>query len=151
MSAKVAEIFDSMEYGPAPETEKTALEWLAQKDNTIGHFINGKWAVPSKSKWFDTINPATGDKLAKIACGTTAEVDAAVKAAKTALKKWQAMDGHGRAIIAACRPAPGGPAAPSRSARSSSGRTRTAPRRSGRRPRSPRRRRRSSRPCSRRP
>jgi len=97
MSAKVAEIFDTMEYGPAPETEKTALQWLEQKDRTIGHFINGKWLVPAKSKWFDTLNPATNEKLAKVACGTKADVDAAVKAAKTALKKWQAVDNHARA------------------------------------------------------
>jgi len=97
MSAKVAEIFDTMEYGPAPETEKTALQWLDQKDRTIGHFINGKWVVPAKSKWFDTLNPATNEKLAKVACGTKADVDAAVKAAKVALKKWQALDNHARA------------------------------------------------------
>src|SRR6218665_2079545 len=97
MTTNVAEIFDTMEYGPAPETEKTALEWLAQKDKTIGHFINGKWAGPSKSKWFDTVNPATGDKLAKVAGGPKADVGSAVKSAKTALKKWQALDGHGRA------------------------------------------------------
>ncbi len=27
MSAKVAEIFETMEYGPAPESDKTAREW----------------------------------------------------------------------------------------------------------------------------
>ena len=97
MSTNVAEIFDTMEYGPAPENEKTALEWLDQHKKTIGHFINGKWVVPAKGKWFDSVNPATGQKLAKIACGTKADVDSAVKAATAAQKKWQALDNHARA------------------------------------------------------
>lgn len=95
-SAKVAEIFETMDYGPAPESDKVAREWLAQHKSTIGHFINGKM-VPVKGKSFQTINPATGKKLAKVALGTKADVDAAVRAAKTAQKKWAVLDGHERA------------------------------------------------------
>lgn len=94
---KVAEIFDSMEYGSAPESAATAHEWLAQHKSTFGHFINGKMIVPPKAKFFTSTNPATGEKLAKIALGTKADVDAAVKAARTAQKKWQALDGFERA------------------------------------------------------
>ena len=94
---KVAEIFETMEYGPAPESDKTAREWLAARDNTIGHYINGKWVVPQKSKWFETKNPATGETLAKVALGTALDIDNAVKAARAALKKWQALDGFARA------------------------------------------------------
>ncbi len=95
-SAKVAEIFETMEYGPAPESDKTAREWLESRKNSIGHFINGKW-VEAKGKTFDTKNPATGEKLAKVALAGKAEVDAAVKAAQAAQKKWAALDGHARA------------------------------------------------------
>lgn len=96
MTAQIAEIFDSMEYGPAPESDKAAREWLESHKHAIGHFINGKWVAP-KGKTFDTKNPATGEKLAKVALATKTEVDAAVKAARTAQKKWAAIDGHERA------------------------------------------------------
>ncbi len=94
---KVAEIFETMEYGPAPESDATAKDWLAQHHNKFGHFINGKWVVPAKGKWFATKNPATGETLAKILTGTKADVNAAVKAARAAQKKWQALEGFERA------------------------------------------------------
>lgn len=94
-TAKIAEIFDTMDYGPAPESDKTVREWLDSHKRAIGHFINGKW-VTSKNT-FDTQNPATGEKLAKIALAGKTEVDAAVKAARAAQKKWAALDGHVRA------------------------------------------------------
>lgn len=96
-NTKIAEIFDTMEYGPAPESATTAYEWLAQHKNTFGHFIDGKWITPAKTKWMEVTNPATGDKLGKIAIGSKADVDAAVTAAQKGLKKWQALDGHARA------------------------------------------------------
>jgi aldehyde dehydrogenase (NAD+) len=86
-----------MEYGTAFESAAIAYEWLAQHKATFGHFINGKMTVPPKAKFFTTTNPATGEKLAKIAMGAKADVDAAVKAARTAQKKWQALDGFERA------------------------------------------------------
>lgn len=95
-SSKVAEIFDTMDYGTAPESDKQAREWLEQHDKKFGHFINGKWSLAAK-KWFDTVNPATNEKLAKIAVGTKADVASAVKAATAAQKKWEALDGHVRA------------------------------------------------------
>src|SRR5207237_6273672 len=46
---------------------------------------------------FDVAEPATGRTLARVAQGTKADVDAAVKAARAALAEWQALGGHGRA------------------------------------------------------
>ena len=97
MTSKVAEIFDTMDYGPAPEADKAARQWIEEHGKSFGHFINGKFVKPAKAKFFDTLNPATNEKLAKVAVGTKADVDAAVKAATTAQKKWQALDGHARA------------------------------------------------------
>lgn len=94
---KIADIFDTMDYGPSPESDKTAREWLESHGRSFGHLINGKWVKPAKGKSFTTKNPATDEILAKIACGTKADVDNAVKAATTAQKKWQALDGHTRA------------------------------------------------------
>lgn len=96
-SAKVAEIFETMEYGPAPETDKTAQEWLESHGRSFGHFINNKWVRTPKGKSFTTRNPATGDILAKISVGSKLDVNNAVRAATSAQKKWAALDGYGRA------------------------------------------------------
>lgn len=52
----------------------------------IDHLINGK-SVAGKD-YFETFNPATQEVLAEVASGGTAEVDAAVTAAKDAFPKW---------------------------------------------------------------
>ncbi len=38
---KIAEIFTSLDYGPAPESADVALAWLAAHENRFGHFIDG--------------------------------------------------------------------------------------------------------------
>jgi len=95
MSVKA--IFESMEYGPAPESTDLALQWLQDRNNTLLHFIGGKWSGPEDGEFFDTFNPASGEKLAKVADGTEADVNRAVAAAADALEGWVAMGGHGRA------------------------------------------------------
>jgi aldehyde dehydrogenase (NAD+) len=91
----VREIYDTMEYGPAPEGDKPAREWLARHDGKFGHFIGGAWTKPSNT--FEVMNPATGKKLAQVSEGSKRDVDTAVKAARKALPAWQALGGHGRA------------------------------------------------------
>jgi aldehyde dehydrogenase (NAD+) len=91
----VAEIFNSMEYGPAPEADQPARLWLARYEKVFGHFINGEWTEPGRT--FDVINPATREVIARVSQGTPADVKAAVAAARNALPAWQALDGHARA------------------------------------------------------
>jgi len=91
---KIAQIFDSLEYGPAPEAPDQAIAWLDSKSRKFGHFIDGKWTKPGKT--FTADNPATGASLAEITDGTAADVDAAVKAARTAFKTWGALSGYER-------------------------------------------------------
>ncbi len=91
---KIAEIFTSLDYGPAPEASDVALAWLSAHENTFGHFIDGKWTRPGKT--FATENPATGKTLAQITDGTADDVDAAVKAARAAFPKWAALSGYER-------------------------------------------------------
>ena len=91
----VREVFDTMEYGPAPESAKPAEQWLEQRNARFGHFIGGTWTKPSNT--FEVINPATGKRIAAVSEGSAKEVDAAVKAARKALPAWQALGGHGRA------------------------------------------------------
>ena len=93
----IAEKFVTMEYGPAPEESKEALSWLDRHSRRFGHFINGTWVQPSAGQFFDTNDPSTGEKLASVSQGSAADIDAAVKAARAALPKWQSLSPHARA------------------------------------------------------
>jgi len=87
------------DYAPAPETVKVKIR------ARYGHFIGGKVVAPrsdgmtkgrsdeggAKSKYFETINPANEKVLAEVAQGSSADVDAAVKAARAALPKWAGL------------------------------------------------------------
>lgn len=91
----VKEIFESMEYGPAPENSAEAMAWLNANDRQFGHFINGAFCAPGEC--FDSRNPATGDLLATVTQAAQADVDKAVAAARSAQGKWAALGGPGRA------------------------------------------------------
>jgi aldehyde dehydrogenase (NAD+) len=93
----VIEKFTSMEYGPAPEDPKESLLWLDQHQRRFGHFINGASHGSSEGRYFDTTDPSTNEKIADIAQGSAADVDAAVKAARKALPAWTKLSGHQRA------------------------------------------------------
>ena len=90
----VAGIFASLDYGPAPESDKEALSWLGKHERVFGHFIGGQWTEPGKT--FDVSNPATRAILARVSQGTASDVDAAVAAARAALPSWQALTPHAR-------------------------------------------------------
>ncbi len=89
-------IFDTMNYGPAPEGRVEALDWISAHDGQFGHYVNGAFTSAGKDR-FDTVNPADGMVLAQIAQANTSDVDAAVAAARKAQSKWAALGGHGRA------------------------------------------------------
>ncbi len=93
--SSIGEIFETMEYGPAPEAAAPALEWIAAHGKGLGHFINGKWTAAGES--FASVNPATGKPLARVAQGSTRDVNAAVRAARAAQPAWEGLGGHGRA------------------------------------------------------
>ena len=92
----IKEIFETMEYGPAPESAVEALAWIENRGGIMGHFINGKWTTLRDD--FATTNPATGEKLAGVTKGTAEEVALAVKAARKAQPAW-AKDTHARARV----------------------------------------------------
>ena len=95
--SSVARYFDTMDYGPAPESDTDAREWLARHAEGFGHFIDGRFTPASEGAHFDTAEPATGQRLARIAQGSAKDVDAAVAAARAAQPGWHALGGHGRA------------------------------------------------------
>jgi aldehyde dehydrogenase (NAD+) len=51
-------------------------------------YIDGKWVDPVESKTANTVNPATEEVSGRIALGSTADVDRAVKAARKAFITW---------------------------------------------------------------
>jgi aldehyde dehydrogenase (NAD+) len=93
----IAEKFVTMDYGPAPEDPKEALVWLDRHERRFGHFIDGTWRGPVQKQFFDSIDPANGERIATVAQGSAADIDGAVQAASKALPKWQALTGHERA------------------------------------------------------
>lgn len=93
----VARYFDTMDYGPAPESDTDARQWLARHAEGFGHFIDGRFTAAGAGAHFETAEPATGQRLARIAQGSAQDVDAAVAAARAAQPGWLALGGHGRA------------------------------------------------------
>ncbi|GAC1399400.1 MAG: aldehyde dehydrogenase family protein [Ktedonobacteraceae bacterium] len=92
----VMDIFETMEYGPAPEITSPALAWL-QERQPFGLFINNQWVKPVSGQYLESVNPATGKTLTQVAAGNSADVDAAVSAAHAAFGIWSQLEGHTRA------------------------------------------------------
>ena len=79
-------------YAPAPE----AHDYIKLRKR-YRLFINGKFVAPKSGKYFDSINPATEEKLAEIAHASAADVGAAVSAARRAYNNvWSKMPGRER-------------------------------------------------------
>jgi len=78
---------DSQQYAPAPENASI----LTLRDR-YDLYIDGSWVEPESGEYFDSFNPATGDKLAEVARANEADVDAAVQAARAAYEgEWGRM------------------------------------------------------------
>ncbi|MCH7495341.1 MAG: aldehyde dehydrogenase family protein [Candidatus Marinimicrobia bacterium] len=84
---KILDFTSAWEYSPAPEsTDHIKLE------KRYDLFINGEFVAPKSGKYFKTVNPANGKKLADVAEASKADVNLAVKAARTAYDKfWSKM------------------------------------------------------------
>lgn len=93
----IKEIFTTMEYSPAPESDQVAKAWLENLNNQFDHFIDGQWQKPTDKHYFEAKNPVNNQFIAQVADGTSADVDQAVKAAKKAQVAWYALGGHQRA------------------------------------------------------
>lgn len=86
--------FDSARnLAPAPESKS-----VAKINDRYDLFINGRFEKPLSKKYFDTINPATEEKLSVVAEAGAADVQKAVGAARTAYDKvWKKMPAGERA------------------------------------------------------
>ena len=94
---KVKDIYLNMTYGPAPESQNEAIEYLNSHQKRFQLFIDGKWQAPLSKKFFETKNPSNKKVLAEISDANAEDVDKAVKAAQKAQKSWAALSGHERA------------------------------------------------------
>jgi aldehyde dehydrogenase (NAD+) len=83
---------DLWEYDPAPETADPKLK------PRYDLFIGGEFVSPRTGRTFDSVNPATEQKLAEIALAGPADVDAAYQAARRAFESgWGRLPGPERA------------------------------------------------------
>ena len=94
---EVRKLFETLDYGPSPESPESAREWLKDRGNTLDHFIAGEWTTPDSGEYFASHNPATGEMLAMVADANEEDVNRAVASAADALEGWVAIGGHGRA------------------------------------------------------
>ncbi|MBA3579149.1 MAG: aldehyde dehydrogenase family protein [Gemmatimonadaceae bacterium] len=79
------------EFDPAPESADPKIKPQYEL------FIGGKFVAPGSGKYFDSINPATEKKLARIAVASADDVDRAYKAAQNAFDAtWGKMPGKER-------------------------------------------------------
>ncbi len=85
--------FGGLDYAPAPEaTDHVKL----RADH--GLLIGGRWVEPASGKSFKTISPATEEVLAEVAEAGEEDVDAAVRAARSAYTRvWSKLSGAERA------------------------------------------------------
>ena len=93
---KLSEIFETLEYGPAPESAERARAWLEGHARSFGLFVGGEWD-DAGAETFETVNPANGTALARIAQAGPEDVDRAVRAARAAQEPWARLGGHARA------------------------------------------------------
>src|SRR6266576_5983646 len=73
---------DKWDYAPAPEDFKNYV--IAPRHEL---FVGGKFVPPGSGKYFESVNPATEEKLTEIAAADAEDVDRAVKAARRAYEK----------------------------------------------------------------
>ena len=81
------------EYAPAPESRS-----VVDLRPSYGLFVDGEFVDPADGGSFKSINPASEEVLAEIAEAGSADVDRAVRAARTAYEQvWGPMPGRDRA------------------------------------------------------
>ncbi len=93
----ISQVLESMDYGPAPESNVPVKEWLGRHADGFGHFIGGAFARSSGKGWIEVVNPADGSVLGRVPEGTPADVALAVKAARKAFGSWSKLSGFERA------------------------------------------------------
>jgi len=81
------DINKSWKYDAAPES----TSHIKLKDK-YDLFIGGEFVKPLSKKYFNTLNPASNQSIAKIADANDKDVDRAVKSARKAFESWSKLD-----------------------------------------------------------
>jgi aldehyde dehydrogenase (NAD+) len=82
---------DGWQYSPAPEsTDHIKIKKRYEL------FIGGEFVAPESGKYFATVNPATEERLSRVASASSADVDTAMKAARKAQAGWAKMKASDR-------------------------------------------------------
>jgi aldehyde dehydrogenase (NAD+) len=84
----ILKVFDTMPYGPAPESQAAAIAWLEEHERKYGLFIDNTWKFPKDAQYYPSMNPATGEKLADSVQAGQEDVDEAVASARQAFEDW---------------------------------------------------------------
>jgi acyl-CoA reductase-like NAD-dependent aldehyde dehydrogenase len=74
---------------PSFNFQPATLKFLGASPKKL--FINNEWVQPQSGKYFETLNPATGQPLAEVALAGAGDVGAAVAAATAAFPAWAGM------------------------------------------------------------
>jgi len=81
-----------LDYAPSIESDK-----IVQIPARHELYIGGKWMPPAAGRYFDTVNPATTKVLSQVAEADASDIDAAVRAARTAYERtWSKLSGRER-------------------------------------------------------
>jgi aldehyde dehydrogenase (NAD+) len=81
------------DYAPAPESRD-----IVSIEPRYGLFIGGEFVDPRSGTWFETVNPATEERLSEVASAGVEDVDLAVRTAREASEQyWRDMPGAERA------------------------------------------------------
>lgn len=94
---EIVELYQTMSYGPAPESDAAARAWLDAHGRQFDLFINNQWVEPAEAGYLPVANPARDETLASVADATEADVDQAVQAARAAYSLWNGLSPHQRA------------------------------------------------------
>lgn len=97
LSQNVAEAYDQLDYGVAPESDKEARAWISKHEGCLPVYINGEFIKSDGRDTLDVVNPYDNKVLIKIQQSTADDVNDAVIAASKAQKKWAALKGFERA------------------------------------------------------
>jgi malonate-semialdehyde dehydrogenase (acetylating) / methylmalonate-semialdehyde dehydrogenase len=62
----------------------------------LENYVGGIWTAATGTEELDVTNPATGEVLARVPLSSSADLDAAVKAARAALPEWRAVSAIAR-------------------------------------------------------
>ena len=93
----IPKLFETLPYGPAPESPAAANAWLDAHKRSFRHFIGNAWHKPSAKTTIEVHNPATGERIAGVADANEKDINHAVKTARKAFKGWSELSGHQRA------------------------------------------------------